>query len=179
MPAAGYTNNLLCIVWVGFDDYSDLRLSGTLTAAPIWAEFMKRAIKVPEYSDVSDFRQPSGVVDVQLDKNTNRIATPSCPETYNVAFIAGTEPHDTCDQVPGEHRGILSRILGLGTPQVAPPPVIGGPKPAPAPPTPAADDSQKPKKGFFGKIAGIFKDDKSSEKPAPPTQPRSSPPPRQ
>src|SRR5207248_5636938 len=24
---AGYTSNLLCIVWVGFDDYSDLRLS--------------------------------------------------------------------------------------------------------------------------------------------------------
>ncbi len=23
---AGYTSNLLCIVWVGFDDYSDLRL---------------------------------------------------------------------------------------------------------------------------------------------------------
>ena len=38
---AGYTSNLLCIVWVGFDDYSDLRLSGADTAAPIWAEFMK------------------------------------------------------------------------------------------------------------------------------------------
>ena len=25
---AGYTSNLLCIVWVGYDDYSDLRLSG-------------------------------------------------------------------------------------------------------------------------------------------------------
>ena len=40
---AGYTSNLLCIVWVGYDDYSDLRLSGAQTAAPIWAEFMKKA----------------------------------------------------------------------------------------------------------------------------------------
>ena len=180
---AGYTTNLLCIVWVGFDDYSDLRLSGTFTAAPIWAEFMKRAIKIPEYADMTDFRQPSGVVDVQLDKTTNRIATPSCPETYTVAFIAGTEPRDTCDQPQGDHRGFFSRILGLGTPAVAPPPVIGASKPAstppPAAPAQATDDSQKPKKGFFGKIAGIFKDDKSSDKPAPPTQPRSSPPPRQ
>ncbi|HZU22972.1 MAG TPA: PBP1A family penicillin-binding protein, partial [Terriglobales bacterium] len=32
---AGYTSNLLCIVWVGYDDYSDLRLSGAQTAAPI------------------------------------------------------------------------------------------------------------------------------------------------
>ena len=39
---AGYTSNLLCIVWVGYDDYSDLHLSGAQTAAPIWTEFMKR-----------------------------------------------------------------------------------------------------------------------------------------
>lgn len=176
---AGYTSNLLCIVWVGFDDYSDLRLSGSSTAAPIWAEFMKRAIKIPEFSDAGSFRQPTGVVDVQLDKNTNRIATSSCPETYSVAFIAGTEPKDTCDQVPGDHRGILSRILGLDPPQVAPPPVVVGGQPAPAAPSPPAEDSQKPKKGFFGKIVGIFKDNKSAEKPAPPTPPPTSPPPHQ
>ena len=41
---AGYTSNLLCIVWVGYDDYSDIRLSGAQTAAPIWAEFMKKAV---------------------------------------------------------------------------------------------------------------------------------------
>src|SRR5882762_569027 len=65
---AGYTSNLLCIVWVGYDDYSDIHLSGAQTAAPIWAEFMKRAIALPEYSHFKDFSQPSGVVDVQLDK---------------------------------------------------------------------------------------------------------------
>ena len=144
---------------------------------------MKRAIKVPEYSDAKEFPQPSGVVDVQLDKVSNRVATPSCPETYTVAFIAGTEPRDTCDQVPGEHRGLFSRILGIGSPAVAPPPVVGGAKPVPNSPPAAqirpADDSQKQKKGFFGKIIGIFKDDKSSEKPAPPTSPPSSPPPHQ
>src|SRR6202030_3257345 len=40
---AGYTSNLLCIVWVGYDDYSDLRLAGGVTAAPIWTEFMEKA----------------------------------------------------------------------------------------------------------------------------------------
>src|SRR6201997_5721257 len=68
---AGYTSNLLCIVWVGYDDYSDLRLSGAQTAAPIWAEFMKKAVVLPEYSNVKPFVQPSGVIDVQLDKQTN------------------------------------------------------------------------------------------------------------
>ncbi len=68
---AGYTSNLLCIVWVGYDDYSDLKLSGAVTAAPIWTEFMKRAIALPEYRDVKAFSQPDGIVNVQLDKATN------------------------------------------------------------------------------------------------------------
>jgi penicillin-binding protein 1B len=95
---AGYTTNLLCVVWVGNDDYTDIKLAGGAAAAPIWAEFMKRAVRLPQYADVKDFQQPSGVVQIQLDKVTNRLATPSCPEDYTVAFIAGTEPKETCDQ---------------------------------------------------------------------------------
>src|ERR1700678_2303272 len=98
---AGYTNNLLCIVWVGFDDYSDIRLSGAQTAAPIWAEFMKKAVALPQYADGKPFSQPAGVVDVQLDKTTNLLAPPPCPETYTAAFIAGTEPNQPCDQTAG------------------------------------------------------------------------------
>ena len=112
---AGYTSNLLCIVWVGYDDYSDLRLSGAQTAAPIWTEFMKKAITLPQYADVKPFSQPEGVVDVQLDKVTNRLATPSCPDTYTIAFVAGTEPRDTCDQstgVPGILLADLRREFG-------------------------------------------------------------------
>ncbi len=41
---AGYTSNLLCIVWVGNDDYSDIKIEGSKAAAPIWEEFMKRAM---------------------------------------------------------------------------------------------------------------------------------------
>ncbi len=119
---AGYTTNLLCIVWVGNDDYTDLKLSGSSTAAPIWAEFMKRAVKLPQYSDAKNFPAPSGVVEVTLDKLTNRLATSTCPQDYTVAFIAGTEPKETCDEAFTDHRGIVTKILGLGTPPVAPPP---------------------------------------------------------
>lgn len=183
---AGYTSNLLCIVWVGFDDYSDLRLSGAYTAAPIWGEFMKRAVKLPQYSDVKDFSQPEGVVDVRLDKVTNRLATASCPDVYSVAFIAGTEPKDTCDQVPGEHRGFLSRILGLGSPSPPPAAAAVPTPPRPSQPlrpgqqpsttvagkTPAQPGEQpKKKKGFFGKIVGIFSgDDQQSQQTKPPDQ---------
>ena len=49
-----------------------------------------------------------------LDKVTNRLATASCPQTYTVAFIAGTEPKETCDQAAGDHRGFFTKIFGLG-----------------------------------------------------------------
>ena len=77
---------------------------------------------MPQYADASDFKAPQGVVTVQLDKVTNRLATPSCPQDYTVAFIAGTEPKDTCDQASGDHRGFFTKILGLGAPAVAAPP---------------------------------------------------------
>ncbi|MGD0826140.1 MAG: PBP1A family penicillin-binding protein [Terriglobales bacterium] len=157
---AGYTSNLLCIVWVGYDDYSDIRLSGAQTAAPIWAEFMKKAITLPEYSDVKEFTQPEGVVDVQLDKITNRLATPSCPDDYTIAFIAGTEPHDTCDQTSGLH-GFFSRMFGGNSEKALPPPTINGnPEPASGVQT---EEEAKKKKSFFGKIVGVFKGGDSSK----------------
>jgi penicillin-binding protein 1B len=160
---AGYTSNLLCIVWVGYDDYSDLRLSGAVTAAPIWAEFMKRAVALPEYHDVQPFLQPTGVVDVRLDKVTNKLATPSCPDNYTAAFVAGTEPKDTCDQLTGV-KGFFSRILGVGGEKALPPVQPGAPAPPGAAVQPAAANQSstddKKKKGLFGKIVGIFKDDK-------------------
>jgi len=163
---AGYTSNLLCIVWVGYDDYSDIRLSGAQTALPIWAEFMKKAVALPQYSDVQPFSQPSGVVDVQLDKATNRLATPSCPETYTSAFIAGTEPHDTCDQAAGI-KGFFSHIFGSNSETVAPP---EGNQTAAGGVQPGQDPSQHKKKGFFGKIADVFRDDKTPAQPSKPEQ---------
>jgi len=163
---AGYTSNLLCIVWVGYDDYSDLRITGAMTAAPIWTEFMKKASELPEYADMKEFAQPTGVVDVQLDKATNRLATPTCPDDYTAAFVVGTEPRDTCDQQSGL-AGMFHRFFGGGE-KVLPPPALANGQ--------TSEDPNK-KKSFFGKIAGIFKDDKSSS-PPPKPQDNSQPPPQ-
>ncbi len=154
---AGYTSNLLCIVWVGYDDYSDLRLSGAMTAAPIWTEFMKRASALPQYADMKPFQQPTGVVDVQLDKVTNRLATPTCPDDYVSAFVAGTEPRDTCDAQEGM-KGFFSRMFGGGDKGVQPQQAQADPNGQ----DPNNPQDPKKKKGLFGKIAGIFKDDKTA-----------------
>jgi penicillin-binding protein 1B len=171
---AGYTSNLICIVWVGFDDYSDLRLSGAVTAAPIWAEFMKRAQKIPQFSNMTEFKQPDGVIDVRIDKVTNRLSTPACPDAYSVAFIAGTEPKETCEN----SKNIFQKIFGFvspGQPDASQVHVVSPSQPAqvaPAsPPTNAVAQSvqqppkeEKKKKGFFSKIGGLFKgDDKDKD----------------
>jgi len=115
---AGYTSNLLCIVWVGNDDYTDVKIEGARAAAPIWAEFMKRAVLLPQYSDVHDFSSPDGVEVVSLDENTNLISDDACPDSYDAAFLDGTAPTETCDhQNPnGDHRNIFQKIFGLGKP---------------------------------------------------------------
>jgi penicillin-binding protein 1B len=172
---AGYTSNLLCIVWVGYDDYSDIRLSGAQTAAPIWAEFMKKAVTLSGYSEVKPFNQPDGVVDVQLDKITNRLATPACPDDYTIAFIAGTEPRDTCDQA-SRTQGLFSRIFGGNTEKAVPPSTTGNPQASAGVQT---DEEVRKKKSFFGKIVGVFKGDGgSNDKNAPAPSNGNAPPPQ-
>ncbi|HSZ64291.1 MAG TPA: PBP1A family penicillin-binding protein [Terriglobales bacterium] len=158
---AGYTSNLLCIVWVGYDDYSDIRLSGAQTAAPIWAEFMKKAVALPQYDDLKPFTQPQGVIDVQLDKITNRLATPACPDDYTIAFVAGTEPHDTCDQSSGV-KGFFSRVFGGNSEKALPPPGTAGNPTTTSGVQPSTEDETQKKKSLFGKIVGVFRGDSSS-----------------
>ena len=108
----------------------------------------------------SRFAQPEGVVDVQLDKVTNRLATPTCPDDYTIAFVAGTEPHDTCDQTSGV-QGFFSRIFWRQFGKGAAPPTTNGPQrehPGGQPVSKPEEEGKK-KKSFFGKIAGVFKGD--------------------
>ncbi|MGO9518443.1 MAG: transglycosylase domain-containing protein, partial [Candidatus Korobacteraceae bacterium] len=188
---AGYTTNLLCIVWVGNDDYTDLKLSGSSTAAPIWAEFMKRAVRLPQYSDAKNFPAPSGVVQVTLDKQTNRLATPTCPQDYTVAFIAGTEPKETCDEAFTDHRSAFSKIFGLGAPPVAPPPgtTNGGlttgangaeDQAANGQPGASQQPQAKKKKGFFSRFfgRGDGSDDQPQNNGAGATENGNNPPPK-
>ena len=112
---AGFTSNLLCIVWVGNDDYTDIKLEGAHAAAPIWAAFMKKAVLLPQYSDTHEFTRPDGVDVVAIDKVSNLLSDASCPDSYDAAFLAGTAPTDTCDHPP-DHRNMLQKIFGLGKP---------------------------------------------------------------
>ncbi len=139
---AGYTSNLLCIIWVGNDDYTDVKIEGAKAAAPIWANFMKRAITLPQYSDTHEFVPPDGVHVVRLDKETNLLANDSCPNAFNAAFLDGTAPNNYCSQMGGEpdDRNIVQKIFGLGE--------------KPAPDAVPADPNAPKKKSLIQKIFG-------------------------
>jgi penicillin-binding protein 1B len=116
---AGFTSNLLCVVWVGNDDYTDLNLEGAHAAAPIWADFMKQAVELPQYSDTNEFTPPDGVQIETIDKTTNLLADASCPDDYTAAFLNGTAPTETCGHkgLSGDdHRNIFQKIFGMGKP---------------------------------------------------------------
>ena len=119
---AGYSSNLLCIVWIGNDDYTDVKLQGALAAAPLWAEFMNRAIQLPQYSDMHAFTKPQGVTDVRIDKASNLPADNSCPNDYTAAFLDGTIPGSTCSRMGDSTQTIIEQMPGTNLPPPTPQP---------------------------------------------------------
>ncbi len=178
---AGYTSNLLCVVWVGFDDNRDLGLAGGAAAAPIWGEFMKRAVELPMYRNTQSFDPPAGIMQEAVDPQSGELATPSCPQVANEYFIAGSEPTQYCQLHGGQNaqngQGWLTHLFGKEQNSSAPPtPTVntsgeplGGSqnqrpksaqtaKPGQKPDkseTPSAEEPEK-KKGLLDRIFGIF-----------------------
>ena len=92
---AGYTPDLLCVVWVGYDDNTPISLSGAKAALPIWVEFMKGALAGTKQRP---FDVPAGERDLRRHRQGDGPAAPrpSCPKVISEAFIAGTEPLERC-----------------------------------------------------------------------------------
>ncbi|HZG51304.1 MAG TPA: PBP1A family penicillin-binding protein [Pyrinomonadaceae bacterium] len=88
---AGYTPNLVCVVYVGFDDGSPLNLTGADSALPIWADFMSAALAAhPEWA--GDWQMPAGLEQVSIDPRTGLLAAADSPTKRTEFFIAGTAP---------------------------------------------------------------------------------------
>jgi penicillin-binding protein 1B len=102
---AGYTPNLVCAVWVGFDDGSQLGLTGANSALPIWSDFM--SVALAEHPDWGgDWEKPAGVEEVEINSKTGEVATPEDVDKRVEFFITGTGPNTesttTAEPSPGE-----------------------------------------------------------------------------
>jgi len=90
---AGYTPDLVCVVWVGFDDGSQLGLTGAASALPIWADFMSAALNThPEWT--GDWQMPEGVQQADIDPATGQLAKADTTTKRPELFISGTLPGD-------------------------------------------------------------------------------------
>jgi len=92
----GYSPNLVCVVWIGYDDNAQLGLTGAEAALPAWVEFMKGAIAVRPDLGGQNFVCPEGIKFVEIDSATGLLSTLSCPLRELIAVTEAEAPHLEC-----------------------------------------------------------------------------------
>ena len=92
----GFTPQITCGVWVGFDKKKTIftGATGGVVAAPVWGDFMKTV--QPDSLPSDSFAVPDSITTVAVCEQTGQLATPSCPRVRYEVFIAGTEPKTPC-----------------------------------------------------------------------------------
>lgn len=92
----GYTPNLVCAVWIGFDNNQQLGLTGAEAALPAWVEFMKSAIDLRPELGGRSFAQPEGITIADIDPETDELASGKCPMHERVALLTEQAPKSEC-----------------------------------------------------------------------------------
>jgi penicillin-binding protein 1B len=116
----GYTPNLVCAVWIGFDDNKQLGLTGAEAALPAWTEFVKAAVEQRPELGGEKFARPAGITTLEIDPETGMIATPNCPQRERVAVTSNFVTTLECFK----HNQLQETIASSDTPQSGEPPVI-------------------------------------------------------
>ncbi len=90
----GYTPDLVAGVWVGNNDYTETdRLTGSRGAAPIWHDFMERALAgTPR----PNFVKPAGLVEARVCPISGQLHTDRCPEAITASFLEEALP-EVCE----------------------------------------------------------------------------------
>jgi penicillin-binding protein 1B len=104
---AGYTPNLVCVVWVGFDDGGELDLTGADAALPAWTEFVRRSVELRPELGGEEFARPASVTLVDIDPETGLAAAPACPQRERVALAPAFVPNHECS-LHGDPWGLLA-----------------------------------------------------------------------
>ena len=92
----GYTPQIVCVAWVGFDDNHDLGMKASDAALPMWADFMRQAMELHANLAGASFGKPGGIITVEIDPATGCLAGPESVSRRMEVFIAGTEPSGPC-----------------------------------------------------------------------------------
>lgn len=100
---AGFTGDRVAVVWVGYDDNSPTRFTGSSGALPIWGQLMSQLNPEPLIPPL-----PENVEMVWTDPATGLRSDPDCPEAIELPFITGTAPtEDSPCKTDGGSKGIF------------------------------------------------------------------------
>ncbi len=90
---AGYTTDLLVLVWIGFDDNRPTHLTGATGAGRVWARFVS---EVRPWIHPQPFRMVPGVVQRIICSSTGQLATVACREKRIEVFLSERVPQEYC-----------------------------------------------------------------------------------
>jgi len=89
----GYTPELLCLVWVGYDDARPTPLTGASAAVPLWAQVMKA---VAHRLSGSWYQKPEGIEEVVICTESGSRSCQNCSNQQREFFLSGTTPPHYC-----------------------------------------------------------------------------------
>ena len=96
---AGFSQDLLSVVWLGRDDNGPTPLTGATGALQVWTSFMRKADPLP-----LDMPMPDNVTQAWIDRQTGLGSASGCPNAVQMPYIRGSEP------APGSACGIQAPV---------------------------------------------------------------------
>ena len=106
---AGFSQDLLAVVWMGRDDNGKTPFTGATGSLQIWTSFMKKADPLP-----LDMAMPDNVVQAWVNASTGQGTDASCPNAVQMPYIRGSEPQPgpTCGGPTAPAESVMDWVKG-------------------------------------------------------------------
>ena len=103
---AGFTPEIVTVVYVGFDNGDDLGMKGSDSAMPIWADFMREALNEnPDWN--GDWQMPTTIQKAEIDTRNGKL----------VKDLSNPEPETTQSQQNISQENDFSNLPTLNLPE--------------------------------------------------------------
>jgi penicillin-binding protein 1B len=106
---AGFSQDLLAVVWMGRDDNGKTPYTGATGALQVWTNFMRKADPLPLNMAV-----PDNIVLAWVDAQTGQGSAEGCPGAVQMPYIRGSEPAPgvACNAGPDAPAPVMDWIKG-------------------------------------------------------------------
>ncbi len=110
---AGYTGDLMAVVWIGRDDNAPTQLTGASGALQLWADLISKASREP-----LQLHAPFGIEQKWVDMLTGMPAHRRCEHAYLLSFVDGIENvtvHFACGSEKSRELGCVVTTVSYKT----------------------------------------------------------------